>query len=200
LVTRLPHPLASGALTPAHASAGSVWHHIFLDRFPDPLGFGFAPSRFSDPRRKPASRFGVYYVGQTFEVAFLETIVRDLRNGNPGPLLLSAKDLDDFVHVHVTVQARLDLVDLRGGNVVALGVPTNAVRASSHRLGQRASLAVYQRADQFDGIWYPSRLNGDENLAVFDRSVPKLSAGPRRKLVACPELAPILGTYRVALV
>jgi hypothetical protein len=200
LVPRLLHPLASGALTPAHAPVGSVWHHIFLDRFPNPLGFGFASSRFSDPRRNPASRFGVYYVGQTFEVAFLETIVRDLRNGNPGPLLLSARDMDDFVHVHVTIRARLELVDLRRGNAVALGVPTNAVRASSHRLGQRASLAVYQHADQFDGIWYPSRPNGAENLAVFDRSLPKLSAGPRRKLVACSELAPILGTYRVALV
>jgi hypothetical protein len=199
LVARVPHPLAAGALTPAHAPVGSVWHHVFLDRFPDPLGFGFASSRFSDPRRNPASRFGVYYVGLTFEVAFLETIVRDRRNGNPGPLFLSARDLDDYVHVHVTVRTRLDLVDLRGGNAVAHGVPTNAVRASSHRLGQRTSLAVYQRADQFDGIWYPSRLNGDENLAVFDRSVPKLSAGPRRKLVACPELAPILGAYRVAL-
>jgi hypothetical protein len=200
LVTRLSHPLASGALTLAHASVGSVWHHIFLDRFPDPLGFGYAPSRFSDPRTKAARRFGVYYVGQTFEVAFLETIVRDLRNGNPGPLLLSAKDLDDYVHVHVTVQARLDLVDLRGGNAVALGVPTNAVRASSHRLGQRASLAVYQRAGPLDGILYPSRLNGDENLAVFDRAVVKLSAGTRRKLGICPELAPILTAYRVALV
>ena len=197
---RLPHPLASGALTPAQASVGSVWHHIFLDRFSDPLGFGFASSRFSDPRRKPPSRFGVYYVGQTFEVAFLETIVRDLRNGNPGPLLLSAGDLDDYVHVHVTVQTRLDLVDLRGGNAVALGVPTNAVRATSHRLGQRASLAVYQRAGPLDGIWYPSRLNGDENLAVFDRAVMKLSAGARRKLGSCPELAPILTAYRVVLV
>jgi RES domain len=199
-LARLPHPLASGALTLAHAPVGSVWHHIFLDRFPDPLGFGFASSRFSDPRRKPASRFGVYYVGHTFEVAFLETIVRDLRNGNPGPLILSANDLDDYVHVHVTVQARLDLVDLRGGNAVALGVPTNAVRASSHRLGQRASLAVYQRADRLDGIWYPSRLNGDENLAVYDRAVPKLAAGARRKLGTCPELAPIVSAYHIALV
>ena len=197
---RLPHPLASGALTPAHASVGSVWHHVFLDRFSDPLGFGFASSRFSDPRRKPARRFGVYYVGQTFEVAFLETIVRDLRNGNPGPLLLSAGDLDDYVHVHVTVQTRLDLVDLRGGNAVALGVPTNAVRATSHRLGQRASLAVYRRAGPLDGIWYPSRLNGDDNLAVFDRAVIKLSAGARRKLGTCPELAPILTAYSVVLV
>jgi hypothetical protein len=112
-VGRLPHPLASGALTPAHASVGNVWHHIFLDRFSDPLGFGFASSRFSDPRRKPARRFGVYYVGQSLEVAFLETIVRDLRNGTSGPPLLGAGDLDDYVHVHVTVRTRLDLVDLR---------------------------------------------------------------------------------------
>ena len=199
-MARLPHPLASGALTPAHVPAGSVWHHIFLDRFSDPLGFGFASSRFSDPRRKPARRFGVYYVGKTFEVAFLETIVRDLRNGNPGALVLSSSDLDDYVHVNITVQTCLDLVDLRGGNAVALGVPTNAVRASSHQLGQRASLAAYQRADRVDGFWYPSRLNGDENVAVYDRAVSKLSAGLRRKLGSCPELAPILGTYRIALV
>jgi hypothetical protein len=199
-VGRIPHPLEFGALTLAHAPVGSVWHHIFLNQFPHSLGFGFASSRFSDPRKTSVGRFGVYYVGQTFEVAFLETIVRDLRNGNPGPLLLSRSDLDDYVHVRVTVQARLKLVDLRGGNAVALGVPTDAVRASSHRLGQRASLAIYRRADRLDGIWYPSRLNGDNNLAVYDRAVPKLSAGPRRKLGLCPELAPILTAYRIALI
>ena len=199
-MARRRHPLASDALTPAQAHVGGVWHHIFLDRFPDSLGFGFAPSRYSDPRRKPEKRFGVYYVGQTFEVAFLETIVRDLRNWNAGPLVLSASDLDDYVHVLVTVQLGLDLVDLRVGNAVALGLPTDAVRASSHRLGQRASLAIYQRPDRLDGIWYQSRLNGDENLAVYDRAVPKLSAAPRRKLGTCSELAPILAMYRVALI
>ncbi len=91
-------------------------------------------------------------------------------------------------------------MDLQGGNAVALGVPTDAVRASPHRLGQRASLAVYQRADRLDGILYPSRLNGDENLAIYDRAMPKISAGPRLKLGRCPELAPILTAYRVALI
>jgi hypothetical protein len=93
------------------------------------------------------SRFGVYYVVETFEVAFLETIVRDERNGNSGALILSADDLHAYVHVAITVRGRLNLVDLRGGNAVALGVPTNAVRACSHRLGLRASLAVRQHAD-----------------------------------------------------
>ena len=164
------------------------------------MGFGYSQSRFSDPRKNPARRFGVFYVGQTFEVAFLETIVRDRRNGNPGLLSLSAGDLDAYAHVHVTVRQALNLVDLRSGHAVALGVQTDAVRAGSHRLGQRASLAVYQRPESFDGIWYPSRLNGDDNIAVYDRAVPKLTAGPRRELATCPELAPILNAYRVALV
>jgi hypothetical protein len=188
LVARLPHPLASGALRQAHVPVGSVWRNTFLDRVPDPLGFGFASSRLSDPRREPANRFGGYYVGQTFEVVFLETIVRDLRNGNPSPLILSAKDLDEYVHVPVTVQARLNLIDLRGGNAVAPGVPTNTVRASSHRRGQRASLAVYQCADLFDAIWCLSRLNGDESLAMYGRAVAKLFAGVPRKLGTLPEV------------
>jgi hypothetical protein len=180
--------------------ATSIWHHIFLDRFADALGFGFSPSRFSDPRKKAGLRFGVFYVGQTFEAAFLETIVRDRRNGNPGMLVLSSADLDAYAHVHVTVHQPLRLVDLRGGNAVALGVPTDAVRAGSHSLGQCASLAVYQRPDSMDGIWYPSRLNGDENIAVYDRAIGKLSAGPRRSLGSCPELAPILDRYRIAVI
>ncbi len=69
----------------------------------------------------------------------------------------------------------LDLLELRGGNALAMGVPTNAIRASTHRLGQRASLAVYQCAEHLDGI-------------------------SRRPLTVCPELAPILNTYQVALV
>ena len=104
------------------------------------------------------------------------------------------------MHVAVTVQAPLDLVDLRGGAGIAMGVPTDAVRAASHRLGQRASLALYQHADRPDGICYPSRLNGEDNLAIYDRAVPKLSASARRRLGACPELAQILDAYRIALV
>lgn len=173
---------------------------MFQDRFPDPLGFGFSSSRFSDPRKGTKPRFGVYYVGQSFEVAFLETIVRDRKNGISGQLLLSEADLQAYVHVEVTLDRALSLVDLRGGHPIALGLPTDAVRARSHQLGQRASRAIYNRSEGFDGIWYPSRLNGDENLANYDRSVPKLSAGARRGLIDCPEIAPILGAYKIALV
>jgi hypothetical protein len=171
-----------------------------LDRFPDPLGFGFTPSRFSNPRKNPMKRFGVYYLGGSFETAFLETIVRDRRNGNPGMLVLSAADLDDYVHVPVTMTRPVNVIDLRGGQAVALGLPTNTIRASPHRPGQSASLAAYLRADSPDGLWYPSRLNGEENLAIYDRAIGALAAGPRRKLSACGELASILDEYRVAFI
>jgi hypothetical protein len=199
-VAAAPHPLASASLIHGQVRAGSVWHHLFLDRFPDPLGLGHSPSRFSDPRRAPRTRFGVYYIGQTFEVAFLETIVRDRKNGNPGTLVLGANDLIAYAHVAITVRAALDVVDLRGGSAIAMGLPTNALRAQSHRQGQKVSLALYRHADSPDGIWYPSRLNGDENIALYDRAVSKLSAGPRRSLGSCPELAPILDRYRIAIV
>ncbi len=171
MAARASHPLAASSLKLVQLPAGRVWHHIFLDRFPDPLGFGFTPSRFSDPRKNPATRFGVYYVGGSFETAFLETIVRDRRNGNPGVLALSAADLDDYVQVPVTMTRPVNVIDLRGGQAVALDVPTDTIRASTHWLGQRASLAAYLRADSPDGLWYPSRLNGEENLAIYDRAI-----------------------------
>jgi len=126
--------------------------------------------------------------------------VRDRKNGNPGTLVLTSSDLDDYVHVAITVQQPLNLVDLRGGRAIAMGLSTNALRAQSHQQGQRASLALYQHVDRPDGIWYQSRLNGEENIAVYDRSIRNLAAGPRRKLGICPELAPILANYRIVII
>ena len=186
-------------IIPTSIPSGSAWHHIFLDRYPDPLGFGFAASRFSDPRKR-RHRFGVYYVGETFEVAFLETLLRDRKNGNPDRLLLDRAELADYAHVEIAILQPLDVVDLRGGNAIALGLPTDAIGARSHAPGRRASLEFYQHPKYFDGIAYPSRLNGDSDIAVYDRAIPKLSAGPRQKLDTHAELAAVLDAYRVVLV
>jgi RES domain len=56
---------------------GERFGRIYLDRYPDPLGFGKTPSRFSDPRRRVgSSRFGVLYLGDTLKVCFLEAVLR----------------------------------------------------------------------------------------------------------------------------
>jgi hypothetical protein len=195
-----PPMAATTDLVTRRITVGTVCHHIFLDRYPDPLGFCFAPSRFSDPRRGAKAPFGVYYAAATYEGAFLETLVRDRRNFHPAAMEMSLGELDHWVHVRIFINQALDMVDLRGGNPVIMGIPTDAVRASSHRGGQRLSLALYRHPNKPDGISYSSRLNEAENLAIFDRSVSKLRAGPRRKLASCPELGQILDRYRINLV
>lgn len=188
-----------GELIIRRIAAGTVWHHIFPDRYPDPLGYGFTSSRFSDPRRAKL-RFGVYYLGATIEVTFLETRVRDTRNFNPGELRIAKSVLTRFVHVAITVREDLEVVDLRGGNPITMGIPTDAVRARRHALGQKLSLELYRHPDSIDGLCYPSRLNQDENVAVYDRAIHKLIAGPRRHLDQCPELTPVFDRYRIATV
>lgn len=196
---RLAEPLSVAQLVTCPIKAGTVWHHIFPDRYPNPLGYGFTSSRFCNPRRAK-HRFGVYYVAETFEGAFIETRVRDAKNYNPGVLLMSKAELGRFVHVEITVREDLDVVDLRGGNPIAMGIPTDAIRARAHAHGQKLSLALYRHTDRPDGICYPSRLNLDDNMAIYDRALHKLSAGPRRPLDQCDELAAVLDRYRIAIV
>lgn len=67
--------------------AGRQFGRIYGSAFPDPLGYGKTPSRFSDPRRRDAAkRFGVLYLGDTLKVCFLEAVLRDRRDGLIGDL------------------------------------------------------------------------------------------------------------------
>jgi hypothetical protein len=60
--------------------SGRRFGRIYASGFPDPLGFGKTASRFSDPRRRDATkRFGVLYLGETLKVCFLEAVLRDRR-------------------------------------------------------------------------------------------------------------------------
>lgn len=177
-------------------SAGSGWHRIFLDGYSDPLGYGVAPSRFS----LPPLVGGVCYLGETFADAFVETLVRDRRNLHPSVLVVPLNELAGRAHVLVTVMQPLNVVDLRGDNLVRMGIPTDAVRAQSHRLGQQLSLALYRHSDGVDGIFYSSRLSEAGNLAIFHRAMFKLRAGPRRRLDRCTELAVVLDRYQIAVV
>ncbi|RVH34186.1 RES domain-containing protein [Sinorhizobium meliloti] len=74
--------------------AGRRFGRIYASAFPDPLGYGKTPSRFSDPRRRdPAGRFGVVYLGDTLKVCFLEAVLRDRRDGLMGDLPIDEKEI-----------------------------------------------------------------------------------------------------------
>ncbi len=180
--------------------AGQTFGRIYLARYPDPLGYGKTPSRFSDPRRlTPANRFGVLYLGETVKVCFLEAYLRDRRDGLIGDLPIPISDFYDRHYAEIETTAPLTLVDLRDDAAIVMGVPTDVAKASRQTLGRKWSVAFHQHGSRPDGIIYPSRLNGHTNLAIYDRAISKLKAGRVRKLIAAPGLATVLDDLQVVI-
>ena len=183
---------------------GERFGRIYSDGFPDPLGFGKRPSRFSDPRRRvEANRFGVLYLGETVKVCFLEAVLRDQRDGVVGSLPVHEEELATRNFADVEVVRPLRVVDLREDRAIAMGVPSDVHRGSRHTLGRGGWGAVDAPPPPPpppDGIIYPSRLNGHINLAIYDRAIWKLRAVRARKLLAVPELAGVLDDLEVALI
>jgi RES domain len=181
-------------------AVGERFGRIYMDEYPDPLGFGKTKSRFSDPRRRvEANRFGVLYLGQTLTVCFLEAVLRDRRDGLAESLLLEESELEIRRYAEIEVKTPLHLVELRDNASVAMGVPSDTHRGSRHALGQAWSVAFHEHPQMPDGIIYPSRLNGQNNLAIYGRAVSKIRPVRLRRLIDVAELAPVLADLRVAL-
>ncbi|MER9776841.1 RES family NAD+ phosphorylase [Mesorhizobium sp. M0220] len=165
------------------------------------MGYGKSPSRFSDPRRRlDANRFGVLYLGDSLEVCFLETVLRDRREGILDDLPIEEVELTRRRYAEIATTTDLRLVGLGGDNAVRMGVPTDVVRAQRQNLARRWSLAFHQHPSEPDGIIYPSRLNEATNLAIYDRAVPKLQAKRVTNLLGARGLAQVLQDFRVGLV
>ncbi|MGV0875907.1 RES family NAD+ phosphorylase [Martelella sp. FLE1502] len=181
--------------------AGKRFGRIYLNAYPDPLGFGKSPSRFSDPRRRiAANRFGVLYLGGTLKVCFLEALLRDRRDGQVGDLPIEEIEILARRFADIETTEELHLVDLRDDHAVRMGVPSDVAKASRQSVARAWSLAFYEHKRSPDGIIYPSRLNGHVNLAVFDRAVSKLAAKRVVPLMGAPGLASVLREFLVALV
>jgi len=180
---------------------GSRFGRIYLGRYPDPLGFGKTPSRFSDPRRRKATnRFGVLYMGDTVKVCFLEAVLGDQRDGLIGDLPIAESALHDRQYAQIEVIASLTMVDLRADGAIRMGVPSDVAKSSKQSLAREWAVAFHEHRDQVDGIIYPSRLNGHTNVAVFDRSIDKLKAIDATRLIRAPGLAAVLDDLDIAIV
>ncbi|RYC25895.1 RES family NAD+ phosphorylase [Ciceribacter ferrooxidans] len=180
---------------------GSRFGRIYASAFPDPLGFGKTPSRFSDPRRRDAAgRFGVLYLGDTLKVCFLEAVLRDRRDGLLGDLPIEENEIHARRFAEIETTEHLRLVDLRDDHAVRMGVPTDVAKSSRQSLARAWSLAFYEHKSLPDGIIYPSRLNGHTNIAVFGRAVSKLAPVRIVPLVGATGLAAVIHDLRVSLV
>lgn len=192
----LPPPeFAAADLVTETLPRGTRFGRIYLDRYPDPLGFGKTSSRFSDPRHE----YGVAYLGSTLQVCFIEAYLRDQKNGRVGDFLISERDISSRRFVDIDVIDPLTLVELRGPAAIAMGIPSDVVGRSTHELSQQWSRAIYDHPRRPDGILYPSRFTQENNIAVFDRAIPKLAPKGNRLLTEANGLAPVLRTLRVAI-
>lgn len=168
--------------------AGSRFGRIYLKRYPAPLGIGKTKSRFSDPRDLPEKdRYGVLYLGSTFRVCFLETYVRDKNVGLTSSPVIYEDEIDALTYAQISVAADLSLVDLTGGRQIRMGVPTDVAHASAQELARQWALAFFLHRQAPDGIYYQSRLNGEFNLAIFDRAIGKLSVDGAMSVMASSE-------------
>jgi hypothetical protein len=180
---------------------GERFGRIYLNRYPDPLGYGKSPSRFSDPRRRvAANRFGVLYLGASLKVCFLEAVLRDQRDGVVGSLTIGEDELESRLFAEIEVTSALKLADLRDDCAIRMGIPTDVHRATNHTLARQWSVTLYEHRSEPDGIIYPSRLNGETNLAIYDRAISKLYAFRVRTLKAAPGLATVLNDLAVELI
>ncbi|WP_372426266.1 RES family NAD+ phosphorylase [Salinarimonas chemoclinalis] len=181
--------------------AGVRLRRIFGRGFPDPLGFAKTPSRFSDPRHLPeAERYGVLYLGDGAKVCFLEAVLRDRRDGVVGGVEIEERELIARSIATVTVRAPLALVDLRVDGAVRMGVPSDVVRGSDQLPARDWALALHEHPSRPDGIAYPSRLNAQTNVAVFERAIHKLEVSSVTPLLDDREIADMLDVFEIALV
>jgi hypothetical protein len=180
---------------------GAKYWRIYPDRYPDPLGYGKSGSRFSDPRRRvERNRFGVEYLGSSLYVCFAKAVVRYNRDGSVTDYLIPQTDLERYRFAEIAVITPLLLVDLRGSAPIRMGVPSDVVRGKKQTLARHWSGAFHDHPDAPDGILYPSRLNGEINLAIYTPAVTKLKAVGVVPLLRAPGFAQVLNTFRVAII
>ncbi len=180
--------------------AGRKFYRLYPARYPDPLGFGTTPSRFSDPRRS-RRKFGVLYLGTSVEVCFIEAILRDNRNGVVGDYPIDTSELDAMRLAEIAVRQGMSVVDLTENGSLIMGVPSDVTGATRQTLARQWSVAFHEHGQQPDGIFYTSRLNKSLTcLAVYDRAIGKLHCMAERKLTAAREFPGLLDTFQVALI
>ncbi|MER8548141.1 RES family NAD+ phosphorylase [Mesorhizobium sp. M1169] len=193
-----PPDFAAAKLEIETISTGRTFGRIYWSTYPNPLGYGKSPSRFSDPRRRvDVNRFGVLYLGDSLKVCFLETVLRDRREGIFDDLPIEEVELirRRYAEIATTTPGRPQRRQCRSD-----GCADRCRSGTAPEPGAPVVAGVSRAPSEPDGVIYPSRLNGATNLAIYDRAVPKLQPKRVMTLLGAPGLAQVLEDFRVGLV
>jgi hypothetical protein len=152
-------------------------------------------SRFTDPDQE----FGVLYVADDFEGAFIETFGRrlDVRS-------VTITALSDTAVTRIDAARRLRLIDLASSGGTARLSADARVTSGSVAVAQRWARALWQHPIAADGLYY--RLRHDDSrygCAIFDRARRVLAAtklGAASAPAHRASLIAALDTYRFGLI
>ncbi len=79
-----------------------------------------------------------------------------------------------------------------------MGIPSDVTRGRRQALARKWSVAFHEHPAQFDGIAYPSSLNGETNLAIYGRAVGKLELLRELDLTRAARLPDVFDDFLVA--
>ena len=151
--------------------------------------------RFDDPK----GRFGVLYAGDAIETSFAESVIHERAVFQNGAYVLELADFLSRQPVwYAATKTHLQLVDLSGAHLKALGLNNDISAGQAYGESQQWSRAVHQASPRWDGIRYVSRQhNRRYAFALFERSA--LKVGGTRPLTV-KEQAAICAAFNVRLV
>ena len=174
-----PTWLATRALPLIRISQGTRIHRVH-NLAHNAVFFGPAVDSTTGKRQAPTHRFdsltgvfGVLYAAQSFEGAFVETVLR-----NPERRFVSETYVMARAVSELTCNRELRLVDLRGRGLSRVGT-TNAISTGPYSPCWVWSDYLWGHRDQPDGIAYASRHNPRQVCyAIFERPDTAFAAGP----------------------
>ncbi len=134
-----------------------------------PMFFGkLARFRFDDPQ----GEFGVLYAGGTEECAFIETF-----GHATGVRAVTRAELAARTLSIIRVNRPLNLVDLTGRGLAALGADNRLCSGGGYKTAQAWSAALHAHPSAPDGLLYrPAHDPSQEAVAIFDRAAAVCSA------------------------
>ncbi len=191
-----PAALVSRSLPLRSWRSGATIVRIHRKAF-EPIHFSPGPGKPPLGRFDSASgRFGVLYAANSFESAFVETVIR-----NPARSLVSLAEIEARCCSTLAMGQHAHLVDLTGPGLSQLGLDARFISGRYDPCGAWAD-AFQAHPSRPSGILYPSRFDPSQAcLALFE--APGLHLEPAGTPVPLtdmpPELALILDRYGKAL-
>jgi len=129
----------------------------------------FGPEPGSPPHNRfdaPNGEYRVCYLGDSLEVSFAETLIRQPRERLIGRAALESRSATPF-----PLTRDVKLVRFHGPGLVRLGLGADVAHGHPYDRCQQIALELWQHPDQVDGIEYRSRWDNDRLcFAMFDRA------------------------------